>query len=255
VTSHDLERRDLVRRFVDERTVALLLVGSYARGDHEPLSDVDLARHVDGEDGHGELVCAVDEVGRLITVKSLDIAREERALSEPREAVWQVPTLRDAVILYDGDGRAARMVDKARAFSWAALGDAPDRHVAREVAAYAEEALKIAGGLAAGRAGQVLYGTFGMVVGLAEAMAVHRRVFITSENRLFDLALGTMADCPGWTTAFRTAAGFEAVEPEGRGRAALALFEQTVALISPLLDTEQRAVTDTAVAAVGRAGI
>jgi hypothetical protein len=255
VSVSDLDRDDLIRRFVDGTTQALLLVGSRARGDHGPFSDIDLARHVDTEDGHGDLVCATDGDGRLITVKTLAVAREERALVGPGKAVWQVPTLRDAVILYDRDGRAARLIEKARDFSWAELGDGPDRHVAAEVADYGEEVLKIAGGLAAGRPGQVLYGTMGLVLGLADAMAVHRRVFITSENRLFDIVLEAMVDRPAWTAAFRTAAGYEAAGPEARGRAALALYGETAACVAPLFDADQRMVTGMAVAAAGRVGL
>jgi hypothetical protein len=239
-----IDRDALVARHVDGLTLALLLVGSHARGDAIPTSDIDLARHVAAPDDHGHVACHVDATGRLVTVKTLQVQQEAAALSRPGQAVWQVPTLRDAVILFDREGGAARLVAQARAFSWDAMAEAADRHVAGEVAHLAEEALKIAGGLEARRAAQVLYGTMGMVVGLAEAMVVHRRGFIDSENRLFDLALAAMDDEPQWQEAFRTAAGFAAAGPSDTGRAALALYETTARLLWPLLDRQERQVVE-----------
>jgi len=254
VTIPELDHEALVGRFVDDDTLALLLVGSFARGDAGPTSDIDLARHVAADNDHGRLACSVDVAGRLVTVKTLCAAREATALTEPGAAVWQVPTLRDAVILFDRDGAAAGLIDRARTFSWDDLSEAADRHVAAEVAAYAEEALKIAGGLAAGRPGQIVYGVMGLVLGHADVMAVHRRVFVTSENRVFDIALETMSDRPAWCGAFRRAVGYDETGPRARGRAALTLYDETVNLVDDLFAADQRAVADIALRAAAGAG-
>jgi hypothetical protein len=244
VNVHDLDRDELVRHFVDDSTLALLVVGSFARGDAGPSSDVDLARHVVDNARHGELHCLADHGERLVTVKMLCAAREVAALLDPGAAVWQVPTLRDAVILFDRDGNAARLIARARAFSWTELDGAADRHVATEVADYAEEELKIVGGLADGRPGQIAYGVMGLVLGLAEIAVIHRREFIVSENRLFDTALEVMTDRRDWCEVFRRAAGYDEVGPVARGRAALQLYQTTVDIVTDLLDDEQRALAD-----------
>lgn len=253
MTQPPIDREALVRRFVDSRTLALLLVGSHARGEAGPMSDIDLARHVAAPTDHGDLACHVDGAGRLVTVKTLQAAREGFALDRPGMAVWQVPALRQAEILFDRDGAAAGLVERARAFSWAALAEAADRHVAGEVAHLTEEALKIAAGVSKGRASQILYGTLGMTVNLGEAMVVHRRSFIDSENRLFDIALEAMAAEPAWQGAFRIAAGYDAAVPEEKGRAALALFGETARLVAPLLSDEQRAIMETGLKAASQA--
>jgi len=240
----DLDSDDLVSRFVDDDTVALLLVGSFARGDAGPSSDVDLARHVAGDAQHGELQCSVTQDGRLVTLKTLCAAHEATALLEPGMAVWQVPTLRDAVVLFDRDGNAAGLIDQAKAFSWSKLDEAADRHVATEVAGYVEEALKVVGGLAEDRPGQIAYGVMGLVLGLAEVAVIHRRGFIVSENRIFDTALACMADHPAWCDAFRCAAGYDETGPEARGRAALLLYQRTVEIVGDLLEDGQRALAD-----------
>ena len=250
----DIDRDALIRRFVDDETLALLLVGSRARGDHAPSSDIDLARHVALDDDHGRLVCTTDGSGRLVTLKTLAVTREEAALQDPAKAVWQVPALRDAVILFDRHGAAAQLIEWARAFSWDDIGDRTDRHVAAEVAALAEEALKVAGGLEREHHAQVLYGTIGLVVGLAEAVVVHRRLFISSENRLFDIALEAMAVDSEWTAAFHVAAGFDAAKPEARGRAALALYARTVLSVASLFDANQRRVADLGISSARRLG-
>ena len=250
----ELDCDTLARRFVDDDTLALLLVGSYARGEACRSSDIDLARHVAADVEHGAIVCSIDEAGRMVTVKTLCAARQAAALTDPGAAVWQVPTLRDAVILFDRDGTAAGLIDRARTFSWDDLSEAADRHVAAEVAAYAEEALKISGGLAAGRPGQIVYGVMGLVLGLADVMAVHRRVFVTSENRVFDIALEAMSDRPAWCDAFRRAVGYDNAGPRARGRAALTLYDETVSLVDDLFAADQRAVADIALRAATKAG-
>lgn len=247
-----INRDDLAARYVDDRTLALLLLGSHARGDAGPLSDIDLNRHVATPNDHGRLDCQVDAAGRLVTVKTLQPARVAVAMGMPGKAVWQVPGLRNAVLLYDRDGNAVRLIQQARDFEWAAIAQEADRHVAAETAQHAEEALKIASGIATEREAQVLYGVMGMVLGLAEAMVVHRRGFIDSENRLLSIALGLMAGEPDWQAAFRVAAGHEAVLPMERGKAALALYRETARIVARLMDGEERRVADIGLGAVAQ---
>lgn len=250
--SAPIDCESLVERYVDDRTLALLLLGSHARGDAGPLSDIDLNRHVAASERHGRLDCYVDVAGRLVTVKTLQPARIAVAMGEPGETVWQVPGLRDAVVLYDKDGGAAALIARARSFTWESLGAAVDRHVAAELARHTEEALKIASGVAAGRASQVLYGTIGMTVGLAEAMVVHRRGFIDSENRLFDIALDAMAGSPQWQDAFRISAGYTSADPQARGRAALTLYGETARLAAAVLSADERRIVGVGLAAASQ---
>ena len=246
MTHDDIDRDDLIRRFVDDETLALLLVGSRARGDHTPTSDIDLARHVKGEGAQQPTLYVNDAAGRLISLKTFDPASEEEGLALPGRAVWQAPTLASAVVLFDRDGNAARLIDKARRFDWADLGQAPDRHVADEVTGYAEEALKIVDGLERGIESQIIYATMGLVLGLAEAMVVHRRGFIVSENRLFETVLDLMSGQVEWVSLMRLAAGFGEAGPVDRAAAALTLYAETVAMVRPLLNDDQRAVAEAA---------
>lgn len=246
MTQDDIDRHELIRRFVDDETLALLLVGSRARGDHAPSSDIDLARHMRADSARQETLYFNDAAGRLISLKTFDTASEEEALGLPGRAVWQAPALASAVVLYDRHGGAARLIDRARRFDWANLGEEPDRHVAREVTGYAEEALKIIVGLERGIESQIVYATMGMVLGLAEAMVVHRRGFIISENRLFETALDLMASRDDWVSSLRLAAGFGEHGPVDRANAALALYAETVTLVWSLLTDDQRAVTQAA---------
>ena len=247
-----IDRHDLVARYVDCRTLSLLLLGSHARGDAGPLSDIDLNRHVAAPNYHGRLDCHVDAEGRLVTVKTMQPARLAVAMGVPGKAVWQVPGLRNAVVLHDPGGSAARLINQAQNFAWAGIAQEADRHVASETAQHAEEALKIASGIAAEREAQVLYGVMGMVLGLAEAMVVHRRGFIDSENRLLSIALGLMAGEWDWQAAFRVAAGHEAVPPMERGRAVLALYGETARIVASLMDDESRRVANVGLAAASQ---
>ncbi|MCH8205739.1 MAG: hypothetical protein IH956_01910 [Chloroflexi bacterium] len=132
------------------------------------------------------------------------------------------------------------------------LRPAADEYVSYSVMGYAEEAHKVLAGLKSGRDSTVLYGILGLVLGLAEAVAVHRRVLVESDNSYFDQVQEAAGDNSEWSRQFRQAAGFDPGAVRARGLAALRLYEDTVGLARPVLREQDAEVVDHALAAIRR---
>ena len=100
-----------------------------------------------------------------------------------------------------------------------------------------------------------MYGTLGLVNGLTRAMAIHRRLLITSENTYFAQVQEAMGRDSAWTHLFRLAAGFDPGAPtampfQSRALAGLVLYRETVALMRDLLPERHLPVVDIALAAI-----
>ncbi len=111
----------------------------------------------------------------------------------------------------------------------------------------AEEAHKVMAGLRSGDEALALYGTWGLTLGLARAVTVQRGVLIRTENVFFRQAQEAVGLTSAWTAAFRRAAGFEHaprdVSPAmWRAASALRLYQETAALLAPILRPQDQPV-------------
>jgi len=134
----------LARRLADEvdprGTAAVLLAGSWARGDAHEASDIDLwvvgrrARHA-----HRIL----EREGHMVCVNYLTAAGARREMRNPGRLDGAVPGWRIARILRDPHGVAARLKAEARRFRWASLRRERDRYLADQLVGWAEEVAKL----------------------------------------------------------------------------------------------------------------
>lgn len=216
---------------------AIALVGSHATGAAGADSDLDLA--VVGEGPHYRL----EIVGGVLV--SLGWAPEEeqrRRLYEPRWLGTHVPGWRTAVPIWDPSGVAASIQQEASAWTWEMVEKACDHWVAEHVTGLAEEALKLQSSLRTGAMVTAAVQRSLLALGLARAVAVHRRLLYGSENRLWQAVADELG--PAWTLAQSAALGLDGEGWEESGRAALDLFRFAAEEIRPLLDERQRAVVD-----------
>lgn len=220
-------------------TVGLLLTGSRARGEATPYSDWDImrlaARH-SPRDNHLTLVRS----GQLVTVVATSIARKRREIKSPETAIWAVPGLRQGRVLLDKDGSVAALQQAARTFTWTRLERAADEYTSAQMAGYTEEVQKLLGGMARRDESAVLYAALGLLFGMTRVVAVHKRLFISSENAYFRQVQESAGVDSAWTRWHRLAAGFgdaghfgEGTPPAmARGEAAIRLFEETAVLVA-----------------------
>lgn len=124
---------------VDPRgTAAVLLAGSWARGDAHEASDIDL--WVVGRRGREKIL---ERDGRMVSVKFSTAASERREMRNPARLDGAVPGWRRAKILRDPKGVAAKLRSEARRFRWAPVRRSRDAYIAAQLAGGAEEVAKL----------------------------------------------------------------------------------------------------------------
>ena len=136
--------RRLARRLVGvvdpHGTAAVLLAGSWARGDAHEASDIDLwviGRRT--RRSHRIL----EREGRMVCVSYLTPAAARREMRNPARLDGAVPGWRVARILRDPDGVAAQLKAEARRFRWSSIRRERDRYLAEQLVGWAEEVSKL----------------------------------------------------------------------------------------------------------------
>jgi len=119
---------------------AVLLAGSWARGDAHEASDVDLLVILPGGRRRHR---AIERDGRMVCVSYLSRADARRELRDPARLGGAVPAWRVARILRDPRGVAARLKADARRFRWSTVRSARDRYIADQLVGWAEEVTKL----------------------------------------------------------------------------------------------------------------
>lgn len=181
MTTTQLE--ELTARFDAPNVRAILLVGSYARAEAGPYSDIDLLRLVGGKsDGSGSHLWQ----GKLVNVSDAEPSKLEASFSEPEAAVDSVLGFRSAQVLRDKDGSADCLLAQARAFVWTPeLQAKADRWASAQLVGWAEEVHKGLAGLEKGDTGKLLNARFGLSWGLARIMRVQRGLLAQGDNSFF----------------------------------------------------------------------
>jgi len=124
---------------------AILLAGSWARGDAHEASDIDL--WVVGKKRGNRVL---EREGRMVCVSYTTAAEARREMRTPRRLDGAVPGWRNARILRDPRGVAATLKREARAFRWTPVRLARDTYVADQLVGWAEEVAKLLRELATG---------------------------------------------------------------------------------------------------------
>ncbi len=179
----------LVTRFDAPSVRAIVLFGSFACGDPDAFSDVDLAclLAADAPELPGEGTHLVD--GRLVVVSSVRPAEVEAAFTRPEIAVDTIAGLRAGKALLDRDDTFARIQARARDFVWdEAMQTRANAWASRQMVYWIEEVHKGLGGLREGQhdVGRLLNARFGLSWGLSRVVQVHQGVLISGDNAFYE---------------------------------------------------------------------
>jgi hypothetical protein len=221
---------------VDAGAQAVVLMGSFARGDETAFSDLDLLALGDGPAYRLEL-----QGGQLLAINWSSVSAIESSFASPERAGYAVQGWRDALILRDATRLAARLQQRAREWDWSEPGDrAIDRYVADELCGLAEEVHKLAGLLASGNyfGAAVQRNILGFRIGAI--LAVHLRLLYATENELWNLVGDLLGD--EWTTAQARALGTGDQDFASTCLGALELYELAVERVHTLFDPRERDV-------------
>jgi hypothetical protein len=227
--------RGLVASLAGLGAEAVAVVGSHARGDAGPDSDLDLAVV-----GHGPHYRLEVHEGGLVSLGWAGAAEQRRRLYEPAWLAMHVPGWRETVLVHDPSGLGASIQQESRAWSWVRVERSCDAWVAEELTGLAEEVQRLRASLRTRDEPTASAQRFLLALRLPKIMAVHRRVLYGSENRVWSLvgkAVGSE-----WESAQRAAFGLGGEGWEAGCGAALDLFALAAQEIRPLLDKRQLAV-------------
>lgn len=245
----------LAKRFDGPGVLAIALMGSHARGDAGPFSDVDLLRLLaaESETPAGEGSHLIDD--RLVTVSNATPPQVEAWFSEPNLAVIVVASLREGHALLEHEGAFTAVQARANAFAWDDEMQAKaDAYASRELTGWIEEIHKGLEGLhRINRAdadnqqeavGRLLHARFGCTFGLSHVVQVQRGIAINSDNAFYADVAEAIGPESTWSRLRNMAFG---IGSEGRlptlreqVEAGLLLFVETVKLLESAIQPEHR---------------
>ncbi|MCE5196290.1 MAG: nucleotidyltransferase domain-containing protein [Negativicutes bacterium] len=177
----------------------IAVMGSYARGDATPYSDLDV-------------ICLTKEQAAAIPEPQIDLYHgvyrviqhsAERDLrlcfADPVRAVYDMIGLRQMRILYDPRGILRRLQQDAYAFVWdETMRQKADAYLNREMLVWQEECYKAMAGVRDKQDGKMLLGLYGLTYGLVKLMLVAKGVLLQSENDFYEqLCLAYSAEAKG----------------------------------------------------------
>lgn len=251
---------DIINRLDGTNTRGITLSGSFSRGEAGGLSDVDLQQYVYVEDKDEPRSLSLQFLDDfLVSINITTIEKESASLRRPAKAIWSIPGLTQARILLDKDGSISALHSAAGMVDWRDLQPAADDFASSDLCELAEETHKVLDGLSRENESKVIYATWGLSEGLATVLLVQRGVLIPTENVFIVYAQETAGKDSAWTQHFRLLIGADPPaqgEPAyvGKGKAALALYRDTVAIVQHIIRPEDDVVIQRTLNRIAEAG-
>ncbi len=241
---------------LDEDTVtAIVLHGSYARGEGLPLySDVDLVRVLQEQVDYREEKRFFYREGYLLSVSSRPLSLYRKRFTQPERAIFVIPGVREARILLDKHGEFQKLQQEAWNWTWEPLQAVADAYASQLMVEQTEIALKLLRSLRL----QDLVALSEMILDLfaavTDAMAVQRGMLVRSGNTYFRQVQEGVGLQSVWTFYHARIAGVAAhpLPLQERGREMLCLYRETAHLLKPYLSVEHWTVIEQTLQTVER---
>ncbi len=159
------------------------MVGSYARDEAGPDSDLDLLTV--GSESYLPRLSLHEDLVVSVSMQPFEIHRQ--SFGQPGLICTAVPGWREAIVLYDPKRLATDLIQEAREWVWDPHEHRCNRWVAESITGYAEEVFKLVAALGNGRYSTAAAQRSLLAVHLSPVLAVHHRLLYGSENRLWEL--------------------------------------------------------------------
>ncbi len=227
-----LVARAFSRRLVAQKAGAVVLFGSWVRGEAYKESDIDI--HAVGRGPHCRLELYQ---GFLVSVSWSTPRQHLRAFKDPGQVGGVIQAWRNALIIYDPEGIAEGLKQEAKRWQWDSLGKQAAEWVAEELTGYAEEVHRLVGNLQLGRRSAASIQRSLLAIHMAPILIVHHRILYDTENQLWDLVSARMG--AGWARVQSAALGEGGQSFEDTCKASLQLFTLTAREVRHLLKPQQ----------------
>jgi predicted nucleotidyltransferase len=241
----------IVAEIDSDDVTAIILGGSYARGEATAYSDVDFARLV-RTPPQGKKKRYFYRDGRLISVVTWTLDYIEESVTKPEVAIWRVPSLREARILLDKEDIFGTFQRRLADFRWETLQAKADAWASDILMLYAEFVHKALGAWLNRNETALVYATNELLYALTWAVAVQRGVLMQSGNSYYAQVQETAGLDSAWTRYHRMLLCIEPLpghlsSVEVRGIAALRLYQETARLLHAALQPSDRDVIEQAI--------
>jgi hypothetical protein len=235
----------LVAELDDETVRAIILRGSYARGDAiAPYSDIDLTCIIQDHAGHNLPKRFFWRDGYLVSVSTHSYAAYRERFSKPEQAIFAVTGIQEAQVLLDKDGAFSQFQQEALNFRWESLQMAANCYAGQRVMELSEIILRLLRVLRSKDEVLLAKMLLDVIGDLTEAMAVQRGLLVRGQTYFHQVQVSVGLHS-AWTRYQQCAAGFDPEQSaplslEERGKAALHLYQETFSLLESALLAEHR---------------
>lgn len=220
------------RRLIGQGAQAVVLFGSWVRGNAYTESDIDILAI-----GRGPHYRLERYQNFLISVSWASVRQVLQAFKDPSRVGGVIPAWGNAIVIYDPEGIANKLKQKAREWRWDSLGKNVDRWVSEELTGYAEEVHRLIGNFQLKRRSAAAVQRSLLAIYMAPILAVHYRILYSTENQLWDLVSKRMGK--KWTQTQSVALGERRQSFEETCKAALQLFVLAAQEVKSLLNKQQ----------------
>jgi hypothetical protein len=247
-TLPDIIRAALLHDLATPNTEAIILGGSYARGDATPYSDVDIVHFVTAPPPSADRRYVYKD-NLLISIATRTFAWYRTAVAQPERAIFVVPALREARVLVDPHRHFQALQQQLETFSWAPLQEAANSYASRVMLNGAESVHKVLSAWARNDATASFTEATALYFDLTRAVAVQGGRLIDGTRTYTEHVQDAVGRDTAWTGVHQQ---FVALETQPlaaplvqlRGKVALQLYIETVAVLWSILSADDRRVVD-----------
>ncbi|NOK60446.1 MAG: hypothetical protein GFH27_549281n160 [Chloroflexi bacterium AL-W] len=229
----------LAERFCEPGVQAIALMGSHARGDAGPFSDIDLVRFWSTNDLPQTATHLIADHFVVITNEGPQTA--ETWFTEPHKVVKSIRSVLDAQPLCDPKGLIATFQQRAASFVWdEQMQQRANEYASIQMVGWIEEAQKALEGLKRNDVGRLLNGKHGLSWGLLDVVFVQRGIMIGSDNTIYEAVTSAMGQASQWTRLSRQAFGIDRLSLIDEVKAGLELYILTAQMLDHIFTAQDR---------------
>ena len=238
--------QELVAEIDNEHMRGIILGGSQARGDATPYSDVDFACFVPAS-YHPLRKRFLYRENHLVSIGLKTLEGVEQQLADPYQALWIVPSFRQARVLLDKDGSMARLKQMVEDFTWEPLQTEAIGFAGHILVCDAEFVHKLLGNFWKHNLSGAAYTTTRIFYVATMALALYHHFFITNDSLYYKEVEEAVVLDSSWTHYHHQLIGIQILDEEqpsleARGKLSLQLYQETASLLWAVLSEQRRSV-------------